>query len=187
MGQPLSMNRVSVVGTTGSGKTTFAAKLGEALAIPHVELDALNWSSNWTPASPEVFRSRVKDVADAERWVIDGNYSAARDLVWGRADTIIWLNYSLRVTLSRLLRRTARRIVLGESCCNGNRESLSKALSRDSIIWWALRSYRRRRREYPRLLKAREAAGTWVVKLRSPKEAEKWLARVGVSVELIPH
>jgi len=68
------MNRVSVVGTTGSGKTTFAAKLGEALAIPHVELDALNWSSNWTPASPEVFRSRVKDVADAERWVIDGNY-----------------------------------------------------------------------------------------------------------------
>ena len=50
------MNRISVIGTSGSGKTTFANKLAEILRIPHVELDALYWEADWEPAPIEVFR-----------------------------------------------------------------------------------------------------------------------------------
>ena len=176
VGREFHLNRVSVVGTTGSGKTTFATRLGGVLGIPHIELDALNWSGNWTAVPPEVFRARVREAVNSNQWVIDGNYSAVRDLVWGRAEMIVWLDYPLRVILTRLVRRTARRIAFDEPCCNGNRESLRMALSRDSIIWWALSTYRRRRREYPGLLTAHQARGAQVVRLRSTKEAEEWMA-----------
>lgn len=117
------MKRISVVGTSGSGKTTFAGKLAEILSVPHIELDALHWEADWVEAANEVFRSRVREAARADRWVIDGNYSSrARDLVWERADTVVWLDYSFPVIFSRVVGRTFRRLVSGEECCNGNRE-----------------------------------------------------------------
>src|SRR5262245_15322132 len=70
--------RISVVGTSGSGKTTFANKLAGILRIPHVELDALHWESDWVEAPRDVFRSRVREAVQADRWVVDGNYSKGR-------------------------------------------------------------------------------------------------------------
>src|SRR5262245_38772247 len=88
------MNRISVVGTSGSGKTTFAGKLSKILRIPHVELDSLSWEAGWTPATRDVFRSRVREAVGGDCWVVDGNYTNdAQDMVWGRADTVVWLNY----------------------------------------------------------------------------------------------
>jgi adenylate kinase family enzyme len=175
----IRMNRISVIGTSGSGKTTLAGKLAEILRIPHVELDSLSFEANWTTASKEVFRSRVREAISVDRWVADGNYGKdARDLIWERADTIVWLNYSLPVILNRLVRRTLRRIVFGEKCCNGNRETLRVALSRNSIILWALQTYRRRRAEYPDLLMVMEQRGVQTIKFHSPGEAGRWLARL---------
>ena len=172
------MNRISVVGTSGSGKTTLAGKLSEILSIPHIELDELHWGARWTPVPRDIFRSRLREAIKADRWVVDGNYSKdARDLIWERADTYVWLNYSLAVMLRRIARRTLRRVVTGEECCNGNRESLRTALSRDSVILWALQTYRRRRAEYPPLLAALEQQGAQIIKLHSPKEADRWLAQ----------
>jgi adenylate kinase family enzyme len=171
------MNRISVVGTSGSGKTTFAGKLSKILGIPHVELDSLSWEVDWEPAPRDVFRLRVREAVSADRWIVDGNYgNDARDLVWERADTVVWLNYSFPVTLYRIVGRTLRRIVTREECCNGNRESLRIALSRDSIILWTLQTYHRRRAEYPARLAAMEHRGSRIIKLHSPKEADRWLA-----------
>jgi adenylate kinase family enzyme len=173
------MNRISVIGTSGAGKTIFADKLARILHIPHVELDELHWEADWVPAHREVFRSRVRESIRAERWVVDGNYSkSARDLVWERADTIVWLDFSFTVTISRVLRRTIYRLVTGEKCCNGNRERVGMALSRDSIILWALQSYKRHRMAYPLLLATQEQRGARTVRLHSPKEADRWLMRL---------
>jgi adenylate kinase family enzyme len=173
------MNRISVIGTSGSGKTTFADKLAGILHIPHVELDALHWEADWVPAHREVFRSRVREAVGAERWVVDGNYgNSARDLVWERADTIVWLDFSFTVTISRILRRTIYRLMTGEERCNGNRERVGLALSRDSVILWALQSYKRHGMEHPLLLAAQEQRGARTVRLHSPKEADRWLMRL---------
>ena len=51
------MQRIVVVGTCGSGKTTLAAQLAQRSAVPHVELDALHWGPNWAPVETEVFRT----------------------------------------------------------------------------------------------------------------------------------
>jgi adenylate kinase family enzyme len=167
---------VAVVGTSGSGKTTLARRLSERLGIPHVELDALHWDPGWTPAEPEVFCERVSQALSGTTWATDGNYGKVRDIVWSRADTVVWLDFSLPVIMGRILWRTVRRLVCREELWNQNREDFAVTfLSRDSIILWALRTYRRRRSEYPVLLGRPEYAHLHVVRLRSPQEARRWL------------
>ena len=168
--------RIAVVGTSGSGKTTLARRLAGRLGVPHVELDALHWGPGWTPADTDVFAERTAQALSGPFWVTDGNYSKVRHVVWSRAETLVWLDYSLRVILARGVWRTVRRVVTREELWNQNREEFAASfLSRDSIILWILKTYRRRRREYPVLFAKPEYAHLRVVHLRSPREAEHWL------------
>ena len=88
----VSMRRVSVVGISGARKTTLARRLAAALEVPHVELDAIFHQPGWTELPVEEFRERVRLELAAEGWVVDGNYTAVRDLVWAAADTVVWLD-----------------------------------------------------------------------------------------------
>lgn len=172
------MSRVSVIGTTGSGKTTFAAQLAQVLGVRHIELDALSWEPDWQTVSTDELRSRVATAIDGDGWVVDGNYSSVRGLVWDRIDAVVWLDYAWPLVMSRIIRRTIRRLVTRELCCNGNRENIRRVLSRDSIIVWALRTYRRHRRDYPALLNALEQKGVQPIRLRSPGAARRWLRSI---------
>ena len=168
------MNRVNVIGTSSSGKTTLAIGLAERLGVPYIELDALHWEPNWTEAPNAVMRERVRSAIDGEAWVVDGTYSAVRDLVWGRADTVVWLDLPLPTILARYARRTVRRLATRQELWSGNRERLGFLLGRDSLLQWILGTYRRRRREYPALLAARPQITA--IRLRSAREARNWLA-----------
>jgi len=170
------VRRINVVGTSGSGKTTTGSELARRLGVPHVELDALSWEPNWVAVSSDVLRERIADAVSGEAWVVDGNYSAARDLVWARADTVVWLDLPFRVVMWRVVSRTVRRLASHEVLWNGNRESLRMALSRDSIILWALTTYRRRRRDYPSALAAHPHLR--VVRLRTADEVRRFLAAI---------
>ena len=179
---PATHRRIVVVGTTGCGKTTLARQLAQRLAIPHVELDALHWDPGWTPAPPDLFRERTTQALSSETWVVDGNYHVVRDVIWSRADTLVWLDYTLPVILARLVWRTLRRIVTREVLWNENRERfLVQILSRDSLFLWALRSYPRRRREYPLLLQQPAYVHLTVVRLPSPRATRTWLSQIGES------
>ena len=97
--------RILILGRTGSGKTTLARELAAALGVPHVELDALYFGPDLSRAPLDVLRERTSAAIAGERWVTDGNKRAVRDLVWPRADTIVWLDYPVWVSLRRLARR----------------------------------------------------------------------------------
>lgn len=169
--------RFSVIGTSGAGKTTTASQIAHNFGIPHVELDALHWEPNWTESPLDIFRERVSQALSGDAWAVDGNYSKVRDLVWGRADTLVWLDYWLPVIMWRLARRTLQRIVAREELWGGNRESLRMTLlSRDSILLWALQTYGRRKKEYPALLSQSEYSHLAVVHLRSPRATRDWLS-----------
>jgi adenylate kinase family enzyme len=175
-------HRIVVVGTSGSGKTTLAQRLGDHLGIPHVEMDALHWGPNWTPAPCEVFRRKVAEALSGDAWTTDGNYSAVRDIVWNRADTVVWLDYSLPLILWRVTTRTLRRMFAQEELWNGNRETFAASfLSRDSIILWAIQTYRRRRRDYPILFARPEYAHLAVVRLRSLAATRRWVASLSIA------
>lgn len=181
MGDLFRARRINVVGSSSVGKTTLAAALASVLRVPHVELDALHWEPNWTEAPDQIFRERVISAIAGDEWVVDGNYSKARDLVWDRVEAVVWLDLPLRTVLWRWLRRTSRRVARREELWSGNRESLStQVFSRDSLLWWILSTYRRRRREYPALLAARPELVA--VRLRSAREAERWLASIAMEI-----
>ena len=170
------MRRFVVVGTSGSGKTTFAAALAKRLGVPHVELDALHWEPNWVEAAPQVMRARVAAAVAADGWVCDGNYSLVRDLVWPRADALVWLDYPMGLTFWRVLSRTLRRAWRREVLWAGNRESLAKAfLSGDSILLWMLTTWRRNRCKYRAALRRPEYRHLRVYRFRRPRDAEAWL------------
>jgi adenylate kinase family enzyme len=168
--------RISIVGTTGSGKTTLARQVAQHCQIPHIELDALHWEPNWTPVSDPVFRDRVTEALKGDRWVVDGNYSRVRDIVWSQADTVVFLDYSFSLVMKQLLSRTVRRSLKQEELWNGNHENIRKSFfSQDSIVLWMLKTYQRNRKKYPGLFQQPEYAHLSVVHLQSPPMAEKWL------------
>ena len=83
------MRRFAVAGTSCSGKTTLARRIAALYGIPHIELDAIYWGPNWKPSAIDEFRSAVEIETSNDRWVIDGNYSKVRDIVWERATHLI--------------------------------------------------------------------------------------------------
>jgi energy-coupling factor transporter ATP-binding protein EcfA2 len=164
------MHRIVVVGTTGSGKTTLARALAAALAIPHAEQDAFYHEAHWQPAPPARFLARAEAFTAQPAWVIDGNYALTRDLVWSRADTLLWLDYPAPLVLRQLLARTVRRTLSRELLWNGNREQLLPNLfTADGLIPWFFRTHWRRRRETPALIAAYPRLR--VHHLRHPREA----------------
>jgi adenylate kinase family enzyme len=175
MPEPFTARRINVVGTSSVGKSTLAASIAAVLQVPHVELDSLYWEPNWTATPHDVLRERLGSAIAGDGWVVDGNYAMARDLVWARADAVVWLDLPLRTILWRYLRRTLRRVTRREELWGGNRERLSMHLfSRDSLLWWILTTYRMRRREYPVLLAAHP--DLLAVRLLSGRAADRWLA-----------
>ncbi len=172
------MRRVSVVGTTASGKTTLARTLAAMLGCPHVELDALFWGPRWSMAELPIFRSRVAAVVAGDGWVVDGGYSDVRDLVWARADTVVWLDYPLAVTLSRLMRRIVARIRDGTELWpgTGNRETVrNQVFTRDPLVWFAIRTHRSRRRRINAVLAQPGNAHLEVHRFTRPADADRWL------------
>ncbi len=173
-----------VVGTSAAGKTTFARRLAALLDVPHVELDALHWEAGWKEADPEVLRDRVAAALHAsDSWVVDGGYSQLRPLVWGAADTVIWLDFPLPAILLRLTRRTVVRVIGRQELWNGNRERWRMAFfSRESLYWWVLTTHRGRRRRTEAALASPEYRHIRALRFRSAPRAERWLRELEASV-----
>ena len=172
----MGMNRVIIVGTTGSGKTTLAGALAQKMNCPFIELDALFWNPGWVKTPPDEFRRRVAEAIVPERWAAGGNYGTTRDLIWRRADTLVWLDYPLPLILTRLFKRTVRRIISQEELWAGNHESLRASfMSRNSLFLWALQSNPKQRSTWPVELQKPEYAHLRVFHFHWPRETQAWL------------
>ena len=178
----LPYKRIVVIGTTSSGKSKLAAQLAERLDMDFIELDALHWEPDWQEAPLEVFRARVeKALRQAERWVVAGNYHVVRDLVWPKAELVIWLDYSLWRIFWQLTRRTFSRWWNQELLWGTNREPLWVHLqfwSKESLYNWLFKTYGRRQREIPMLLSQSEHQHLKLIQFKHPKEMDEWLGRL---------
>jgi len=174
--------RLVVVGPTGSGKSTLAARLARTLGLDLVELDALHWGPSWTEADRGTFRARADEATRTTDWVVDGNYHQVRDIVWPRAEAIIWLDLPLPRVFWRLTSRTVGRGVYRKVLWNGNRELLWEHLmlwSDHSLYNWLFKTYWRYKREYPKLFALPEHRHLEIVHLRTAREADAWLRAAG--------
>lgn len=176
MGRP---QRIVVVGTTGSGKTTLARELADTLGLTHIELDALHWEPNWIEAADGVLGARVADAlaTNPDGWVVDGNYlTKTESLTWANADTVVFLDFPLPVIVARLTRRTIRRSRSQEELWSGNRERLRTLVSRDSLLWWAVKTHARNRRRYRARMDDPDWQHLQIVRLRNRTEIGHYVA-----------
>jgi adenylate kinase family enzyme len=180
------VRRISVVGNSGSGKSTLAAQLAAALAIPHLELDGVFHQAGWQPLPQPDFRAAVAAFAAGDAWVIDGNYSAVQDLVWARADTVVWLDPSRSRVMRQLVPRTLLRLVRRTELWNGNREAwtaLFRADPEESILRWAWTRHAQTRERYLRAQADPVNAHLGFVRLTTPAQVADLVrqARAGSS------
>lgn len=161
--------RISVVGTSGSGKSTAAALLSRRLGVPHIELDALRHGPGWRETPDEAFRELVAAEIARDGWIIDGNYGVIRDLVWPRATAIVWLDPPLWVVMAQVIWRSFRRLVTRQELWNGNRERFDWHRP-EHPIRWAYSTHHQRRAKFEAALDDR-----WV-RLRSRAELRAYLA-----------
>lgn len=170
--------RFVVVGTTGSGKSTLAEQLAKKLDLDFIELDALYWEPNWVEAPGEVFQARVELATRSEGWAVAGNYGRVRNIVWSRAQAVVWLDYSLGLIYKRLIVRSVRRWWTQELLWGTNRERLYphlKLWSDESLFKWALKTYWRRKREIPQFLKMPEYSHLTLFHFKTPQQTHDWL------------
>lgn len=168
-----SHRRIVVHGVTGSGKSTLAARLSALTGIPYVPVDDLMWRPGWVQLGPQEQVSAVRPLVELPEWVMDAVWSPTRPLVLGRTELVVALDLPRRVSLGRLVRRTAARVVTREPVCGGNTESWRRAFSRDSIVAWHFRSFASKRASVEAW--ATDAGGPPVVRFTSPAAVEAWL------------
>lgn len=169
--------RVAVIGTSGSGKTTFSRRLACAVGARHIELDAINWTPNWIDLNthaPEDFRAKVASAIMGEHWICDGNYAAVRDLVLKRADRLVWLDPPKSTVMRQVISRSWVRAVRGDELWpgTGNRERFSRWLKKDHPIRWAYDTYEGRRQRYEQLFEDPELLTLRKWRVQTRKEAD---------------
>jgi adenylate kinase family enzyme len=178
---PFPYHRIVVVGVTGCGKSMLAEKLAQGLGLDFIDLDALYWKPDWVESSDEEFRAKVEAATRLPAWALAGNYSKLRDLIWPRAEAVVWLDYPFLLVFGRLCKRTWQRWRTQEPLWGSNYERFwpqLKIWSKKSLFYWQVHSYREHKRVYPQLFASPEYTHLKVFHFKQPGELEEWLGGI---------
>lgn len=178
------MRRVNIVGTSASGKSTFARQLAKKLNFSYIELDDLLWMDNWqeTP-DPEFFQKLQHAIDQAEQhpqrqgYILDGNYTRTSHLTWHQIDTVIWLDLLFHLNLYQSIKRALYRAVSKKPMWqnSNNTESFGRILSRESIILWMIKTHKKNRNKYQDRMNNPEYAHIQFIHLSSRKAIQQFL------------
>ena len=169
--------KINVVGTSGSGKSTFAKALGQTLNYPYIEMDALFWGKNWSMPEDEVFFKKLEQALQMNDWVLDGNYTRTTSIKWKEVDMVIWIDYSFLRTLFQAIHRAISRAITGEELWpgTGNREHFRTLFTKESIVLWSIKSYGKNKRNYTQIMKDPTYKHIQFIRLRNPRQRSAFL------------
>lgn len=141
--------RIVIVGSSCSGKTTAAKSVAEALGLKHIEIDDIFWKSGWVESTYGDLFPKIEKAVSDDQWVVDGNYGRLRQVIWPRATEVIWLDYPLRIILTRFLCRSISRHFSKDLLWGKCKESLrSSIFSKNSLLVWILTQYKKLNSQY---------------------------------------
>lgn len=174
------MQKVNVIGTSGSGKTTFSRQLAAKLQCTYIEMDALYWKPAWQESTDEEFFERLEEALKPPKWVLDGNYQRTAPIKWAKVDTIIWLDYGFARTLLQAIKRALVRSITKRELWagTGNYEKFRISFfSRKSIILWTMKTYYSNRKRYTEVMQNPRYQHIRFVRLTSPSATRAFLER----------
>ncbi|MFR9770785.1 AAA family ATPase [Nocardia sp. SC052] len=168
-------SRITVAGSSGSGKTQLARALGKLLDLPYVELDSLYHGPGWT-----VRDSWVRDVIEftsGPKWVIEWQGDPVREHLARNADVLIWLDHSRALCTYRVVKRTVLGRISGRELWNGNTERPLREVFTDPehIIRFAWRIHPAVRRKVTALIAELSYPDLQIVRLRGQRQVDVWL------------
>jgi adenylate kinase family enzyme len=176
------VRRISVVGNSGSGKSWLAGTLAARIGVPHIELDAVFHLPNWKELPADEFRRQIDDLTAADGWVVDGNYLSVRDVVWDRADTVVWVDPPRALVMFRVISRSLARVLGKRELWNSNRERWSNLISTDpakSIVAWSWTQHQPYRDRYTSAMADPAWAHLAFIRLRTASDTKTLVSSLG--------
>ena len=166
--------KIIIVGDSCSGKTTLCKKLGEKLALPFFDLDDFHWLPNWVEREDDNMIAKVEnEILSNDAWIVSGNYiSLMENVTWVNTDAIIWLKYSKWLCLWRCFKRSLRRSIYKEECCNGNYESFKHSFltwNNENLFVWIYTHHLSRKTKFENWRSGKFADKYWLV-FEKPRE-----------------
>lgn len=172
------MRKIALFGPPATGKSTLAEWLSAELGRPHTDLDDLLFTPDG-PLPLSEFRHKAGEIAQRDAWIVEGNFSKLADVVWHRADVLVWLDFPLPLIVYRIVRRSLHQLTGHEDSPQARRLTWSKAFfHRRSLLRTAVRKYRNNRPRYAQQVSETADRGVEVVRLRNPREVRGWKAEL---------
>ena len=164
--------RILLVGSSNSGKSTLSQVLSKCLALPVYEIDDFAWQPQWRMHNLDIIRGRVADIVSQDAWILVGNYGSTQDISWPEADVVIWLDLPRHVLMKRVILRCLHRVVTQTPVCNGNYETFAGSfLHKDSLVLWVWNHYHSIQQRYQNRLEAH--TGPLVFRVRNASDVKK--------------
>ena len=173
------MNRISIVGSGGAGKSTFAHQLEAILQLPVIHLDALNWLPGWVATPDDEWLQIEQRLVQQDSWIIDGNYTSTIDIRFAAADTIIFLDFPRLLCLYRAIKR---RIQYAGRTRPDMAPGCPERIDREFLLWIWNYPKNGRVRVLKKIEQYRE--NRHIVILRSPRQVQQFLNTLRIEKNL---
>ncbi len=165
-----------VVGIPCSGKSTLARALAAARGVPHIEVDLYHYGPDWVV--PADFPAQIEALTQNDAWVADDwGVPQVRDLLWSRAEHLIWLDPPRWLAEYRAVRRTLLRIITRERVAGDNRETITSWLGKDHPVRFVWSRHATARSDMEQRLRDPRWEGLVVSRLRTRSEVRAFAAR----------
>lgn len=99
------MERICIIGGSGTGKTTLANNLGRKLNLPVYYIDGIHYLKNWEERDKNERDKIILEKTNEDKWVIDGTYTSTLKERLEKSDYVIYLDYSTFAQISGILGR----------------------------------------------------------------------------------
>jgi adenylate kinase family enzyme len=87
------VNKIAVIGISGSGKSTFSRKLAEQTGLPLFHMDQLFWKGNWEEVPESEYLIAHHQLVQRDQWIIEGYIDSKMSERLKSADLVIFLDY----------------------------------------------------------------------------------------------